>query len=245
MFYLTLPSNSSADVYPDNTLNNFTVKLPRNIDLDGQWEVGLVEIQYPHSWYNVQEHEAWLLINTSPVDAPHRTYLKAGMYDNPKKLVQLINIMNEDVPNHRKVLFLYDDITKKVTLDIEYGANVELSPMLSHMLGLQHMVYKEGVHEGSHVIDVDQGFYSLYVYCSLVAPRLVGHTQVPLLRIVAIKGKDGMTITKTYENVHYLPVQQKNFDTVEIDIRDDTGRRVPFERGKVVVTLHFRRKPLL
>jgi hypothetical protein len=32
----------------------------------------------------------------------------------------------------------------------------------------------------------------------------------------------------------------KTFGTVEVDIRDDTGRSVPFERGKVTVMLHFR-----
>ena len=245
MFYLTLPSNSSADVYPNNKLNNFTVKLPHAINLQGQWEVGLVEIQYPHTWYNIQQHEAWMLIKTSPDGVAYRTYLKPGQYDSEGKLVRLLNEVNENIPNSRKVLFLYDQITHKVKLDVEYGATIEISETLQHMLGLPHKEFKEGVHMGAHVIDVDQGFYSLYVYCNLVAPRLVGDSQVPLLRIVPIKGKDGNTITKTYENVHYLPLSRKNFETVEIDIRDDTGRKVPFERGKVVVTLHLRQRPLL
>ena len=54
-FYLTLPSNSSMELYPDNTLAHYVTKLPQRIELDGQWEVGLVEIQYPHSWYNIPE----------------------------------------------------------------------------------------------------------------------------------------------------------------------------------------------
>ena len=52
-FYLTLPSNSSMDYYKGNSLANFTTRLPNAIDLTGDWEVGLVEIQYPHNWYNV------------------------------------------------------------------------------------------------------------------------------------------------------------------------------------------------
>ena len=42
----------------------------------------------------------------------------------------------------------------------------------------------------------------------------------------------------------YVPVSKKEFNTVEIDIRDDTGRPVPFEFGKVITTLHFRSKIL-
>ena len=31
--------------------------------------------------------------------------------------------------------------------------------------------------------------------------------------------------------LQYVPVSKKEFNTVEIDIRDDTGRPVPFEFG--------------
>jgi hypothetical protein len=31
------------------------------LDLDGSWEIGLAEIQYPHSWYNVRINEVWVL----------------------------------------------------------------------------------------------------------------------------------------------------------------------------------------
>ena len=48
-FYLTLPSNSSMDYHPENTLTNFVTRLPTVIDLEGSWEVALMEIQYPHT----------------------------------------------------------------------------------------------------------------------------------------------------------------------------------------------------
>ena len=54
-FYLTLPSNSSMKYYPENTLTSFTTRLPNSIRLEGDWDVGLVEIQYPHNWYNIPE----------------------------------------------------------------------------------------------------------------------------------------------------------------------------------------------
>ena len=33
------------------------------MDLDGTWEIGLAEIQYPHSWYNVKNNEACLKVH--------------------------------------------------------------------------------------------------------------------------------------------------------------------------------------
>lgn len=46
-FFVTLFSNSSQDIYPENTMSRFTCRLPRPIKLEGNYRVGLVEIQYP------------------------------------------------------------------------------------------------------------------------------------------------------------------------------------------------------
>ena len=62
-FYIVLPSNSSMDIHPNNTLAQYITNLPRRISLNGEWECGLTEIHYPHDWYNVRnarmvvEHE--------------------------------------------------------------------------------------------------------------------------------------------------------------------------------------------
>ena len=39
-----------------------------------------------------------------------------------------------------------------------------------------------------------------------------------------------------------LSSDTRRFQTVEIDIRDNTGVKIPFERGRVVVTLHCRKR---
>jgi hypothetical protein len=39
--------------FPDNTLTHYTTKLPKIMDLDGTWEIGLAEIQYPSSAGNI------------------------------------------------------------------------------------------------------------------------------------------------------------------------------------------------
>ena len=41
--------------FPDNKTSNFLTKLPRTLQLDGEWEVGVAEIDYLHAWYNIHE----------------------------------------------------------------------------------------------------------------------------------------------------------------------------------------------
>ena len=52
-FYVTLPSDSSMNYFPENKISHFISRLPTPIELKGGWEVGLVEFIYPHTWYNV------------------------------------------------------------------------------------------------------------------------------------------------------------------------------------------------
>lgn len=59
-FYVTLPSNSSLELYPDNTLAQYTTQLPEPIVLsNGEWETALAEIMYPPVFNNITEGDAW------------------------------------------------------------------------------------------------------------------------------------------------------------------------------------------
>lgn len=261
MFYLTLPSNSSLQFYPDNTLTNFTTQLAHAVDLTGAWEVGLAEIQYPHTWHNVHQEDGWIQV-TNNHGQKGKMILPPGQYDTPEELIGGLNEMIEKrhyynhaykkmeveaVPTNTKPMeFSYHGITKKATIRIKRNCRITMSEMLTSMLGMQSRHMSAGTHKGTNVVDVNQGFHSLYVYCNVVEARPVGDCEVPLLRIVPVEGKSGQIITKTYENIQYIPVLQKHFRTVEIDIKKDTGESVPFELGKLVVTLHFRkRRPIL
>ena len=54
-FQITLPSNSSPRFHPTNGPNNFTVQLPIEYQLDGPWEVALIDIIYPHPNVNLKK----------------------------------------------------------------------------------------------------------------------------------------------------------------------------------------------
>jgi hypothetical protein len=99
---------------------------------------------------------------------------------------------------------------------------------------------KEITYTSTHPPDLHGNLTALFVYCNLVQERPVGDSMVSLLRVVPAKGKQGDTVNIAFQPVHYLALNQTYFQTVEIDIRDDTGRLVPFEAGRVVVTLHLR-----
>ena len=89
------------------------------------------------------------------------------------------------------------------------------------------------------VCDIQRGVYSMYVYCDLCMKNIVGDTKVPLLQIVPIRGDHGDYVCERYETSIYAPMHRKNISDIKIDITDDTGRKIPFQSVKTIVTLHL------
>ena len=55
---MTLPSDASLTIYPENKIGNYTVDLGPPIDLSqGNWEVALLDINYPTKWNNVLDRD--------------------------------------------------------------------------------------------------------------------------------------------------------------------------------------------
>lgn len=246
-FYLTLPSNSSINFYPNNTLTHYVTKLPSRIHLEGEWEVGLTDIHYPHSWYNLQDAEMFVFKENSG----QKIKIEDGYYETTEYIVDTVNQLIETTVKDKRVQLHYNPVNQRTTVELAPHCQYEMNTSLRSLLGFaSHQAITFGgnegqTHKGDHVVDMDRGMYALFVYSDLVTPRIVGDKSVPLLRTVPITGHHGDTVVHYFQNVHYIDVLRKDFDTVEIDIRDDTGQPIPFQRGKLVLTLHFRKKQIL
>lgn len=60
-FYVTLWSDASLNYYPNKTLSHFAIQSSEPIQLEGEWEISLMEICYPENnifWYDVP-HECY------------------------------------------------------------------------------------------------------------------------------------------------------------------------------------------
>src|SRR5678816_4110143 len=67
-----------------------------------------------------------------------------------------------------------------------------------------------------------------YVYSDIVEPQYVGNTKAQLLRVIHFP-KDGRVIS--FPSVHYIPLNNAQFRTVRVYIRDVEGNPYPFTPG--------------
>ena len=80
-FYLYLPSNTK---HTGNTPGKYIVPLAQLYELVGEWEVGLMEIQYAITWYNVPSDQFVQVGNTTIL-------IPEGIYADIKRLIKILN----------------------------------------------------------------------------------------------------------------------------------------------------------
>ena len=85
-FQLTLPSNASITFSPDNKPANYTTTPPSPISLEGEWEVALIDIQYPHNWMNITKDVYIIFIfGTTNKETSFRDVLSGVLSDYRRK----------------------------------------------------------------------------------------------------------------------------------------------------------------
>lgn len=83
----------------------------------------------------------------------------------------------------------------------------------------------------------------MYVYCDIIEPQIVGYESSQIIKIINTSEKElkfGSSCFHGFQKIHYIPVMKKEFDTIQIDIRDITGEYFPFRHGITTVKLHFK-----
>lgn len=82
----------------------------------------------------------------------------------------------------------------------------------------------------------------MFIYCDIIEPQLIGYESSQVIKIVNTTEKEinfGTSCYRGFQKIHYNPILKKEFDKVDIDIRDITGEFFPFRHGISSVKLHF------
>lgn len=248
-FYVTLPSNASMQTYPNNTLSHYFTTIHKRIALQGQWECGLSELHYTRAWLNI----VGLKLRVIDGETVKDIIIPDGFYETADTLTEAMNILGAAVKweNREQVPFEFRVLRRKrVRLLLQGKIELLLPDAARDILGFRDGHFRnEKTQAVGFFTDVEpdmtRGMSCMYVYTNIIEPRIVGDTTARLLRVIPSGKKQGESVTMDMQNIQYMDVTNPDFDTVEILICDETGKKVPFTTGRVVVTLHFREKNTL
>lgn len=253
-FYLTLPSNASMQLNPNNTAAKYKTELSSAIELSGDWEAALVEISYPRTFYNINDNECRMdLWETRTVVEPDggvgdicsctTRVLPKGYYSSVSDVISRIHDLFTEDGFQIAFTLKYDESIGRVVLFVHSPKAIRMSSVLANILGFSRRNFNSDVkYESNLTPDIRRGITSMYVYCDVIEQVVVGDTKVQLLRTLPLVCDSEISINhQTFVNPIYVPVQKKHFDSIEINIITDSGDAVPFTVGKSIAVVHFRR----
>ena len=232
------------------------------MELKGDWEVGLSEITFPSLRHNVFYRLHYLQIGRTrlPLRNSHCATVKEVLYEvtyaynNYRTSRSIPPVELHLVPSRaaaqrllrqRSVGFYYIENIGKVGFFLPRNIRVQFSTDLAHILGFSPMTkYSSGnryltLGETRADIRSNRPYKTVYVYTNIIEPVVVGDTKVRLLRTLEANGDE--VVHRVFSSPVYLPLQTKNFDSIEINIMSDSGELMPFLLGKSTVTLHFKK----
>lgn len=238
---------------------NYVTAMPNNIILEEEYEVALVEMSYTYSWYNVPSGEK-LKFYDEKDSLIAEIEMKHGVYPSIEIIVEKIN---KDVakrfetmtkPYHTWPHLHYDHIFRKVIelpgrekASDTYRIRFNMSGWMSNVLGLPVFDRQTGKiikgTENRHP-NLNGGIQSIYVYTDIVAHSIVGDSLSQVLRVVDGPQKEnfGEEVVARYVKPYYMPVQSKEFQKIEILLKDNLGELIRFNYGSVFIVLHFRKR---
>ena len=243
-FYITLPNDSSQDIFPENNASDYITKLPQWIQLDGEWEIGLHSVAYMK--WDIIDYRTQLLAYTDGGDIREIKMLKC--YTTIDEYVTYINDSFERLGLMGKFKFTLGE-NGRVTIAMQPNHRIILREKQAIIPGF--MTFDNDNAEMYEIKTTEEGSYdanlyretNIHVYCDIAQSQIVGDKTIPLLGIVPAEKTPGIYETVyAVENIHYIPIQRKSFQNIKILLRSSTDEPIPFKYGRAVVTLHL--KPL-
>ena len=90
---------------------------------------------------------------------------------------------------------------------------------------------------------ISNPYEMMYIYTDIIRPQPFNEFAMPILDILKTEGTPGhLTQYRASGNIQYHSLDRANITNIKILIAGHDGKEIPFLRGPLVITLHFRRK---
>lgn len=234
---MILPSNSPAKSFPNNTSSTFSIPLSQVFETPTKekWKVGLVKIQVPMTFYNIEEGSEKIEFYLKDGTMTSLT-IPAGVYHNPRTFAKWITKDGE------LLLLSYENGFKLKMQDSV--RNIRITEKLSRLLGFPTTLENGRRWITSRIKHFDPWIDHrvLFVHSNLVRVSQVNSAQHQILQtLVPTKFNFGSTLSREYFPVDYHSVLGETHTVLSFKITDAEMRPIKFRSGNVILTLHFKR----
>jgi hypothetical protein len=165
---------------------------------------------------------------------------KPKYFVTPEKLVAALNSLLTAESNIKFEVVIEEEEKRVQLMSLPANKKLIMKQGMQFVLGYRQSELTK-LKKADFKVDLSRGAFSMFVYCDMVEPIMVGDASVPLLRTTHLHAKEyGATVNQVFNPPMYMKICKSQVNMIEIDIRTDTGEPFPIsKRGKLILTLHF------
>ena len=133
-FAIEMVGNACAKLLSDNTFNSFTISLPEQLNLEGQWQVAISEKTYPSVYQNVTDRK-FLLFDIKIFKLVRVLQFGARLYHSITDNVEAMNTPIQVKHNHTEISIAVKKFRRTQKVEIDLAKQKSYLTFLSAELG--------------------------------------------------------------------------------------------------------------
>lgn len=267
-FFLTLPSTSSMDIFPQNTTSSFTTVLQSPLRLEGSWQVALTSFSYrlnismylgctkiykldttvcPNCWKYLDKIDFFAYEGEKYSELVSRMSKKFQEFRDPTQ-PELSDIF-ELISQENKLMFKTDKFRPYMVIFDGRIADIlnliDQSKIVNdeRLLGKYQYKTNDTISIDYHPDVLVNHNEFFFFYTDIITDQYVGDIRSKLLETMAIEGVREKSVTIVNSNPNYVDVAYTEIPTINITIKNSLGENIRFNHfSRVIVKLHFRPK---
>lgn len=177
-------------------------------------------------------------------DEIYTQYIEPGYYDDVHSIIIAVNDEIRKITGEKDPVLTINKLNNRAIIDQDCSlSSIELEGRLALQLGFEPekniLDFDISPHVGNTFFGIPD---QMLIYSDIIQPTCIGHEKTHVLKIINTEAKNtrfGDSCYKEFQNLHYVPIQKREFETIAIDIRDYSGKFIPFNHGVLTVKLHF------
>ena len=239
-FHYVLPSNTSPNVFPNNSASSFSTPIHDLISLTGKWEVALTSASFSNCINTF--HNDVITLEEGMDKENVLSYITLEPH-NFQKTSDAVFYINKCIDN-KAVTFSLDERNYTILKITNKNMTVKFNNTLRDIFGFRKNIYSGvGEFKSDGAFSLTRCIDYLYIYSNISEYVRVGDIKAPLLGIVSFQsGKDCDKLKESiFDNPTYVSVIQNNISQIDFGIYDGAGDLIPFAKdATTVLRLHFR-----
>ena len=216
--------STSKKLFPSNTNTNFTVQLPQRMEFQKDWVVCLKSIHMSNEFKRGCTIRAIVTTEDGPSE------LKIDLDESISTIEDLVKAINDKIGG-----IVHFAIEEGGLVTIKFGdkceenftIRLEMSRNLMHILGFQEQSViftdKKRMLTSTHMPNIDAVHQCIFVCCNIVEPSVTCGQMHQVLQFFCTPNKVGKTIYHEFQSNLPLKLDQKQFDRIQIQIRNTDG----------------------